>query len=271
MIGIGIGVGVNSYVAAGGITFDTDAQSFITAASISDFTQQNAINTLVLSLKNYSLWTKMKAVYPFVGGTSTTHKFNLKDPRDLDAAYRLVFNGGWTHSSTGALPNGTNAFSRTFLIPSSVLTQNSQHMSYYSGTSGSTTGVEMGCWNNNTFFHMISFNRLGIGYALLSANNTGTYTFTPTGSDGYLVASRTASNLTKAFRNNSNVMTSTTASSGMSPFEIYIGARNDSGTANMFSNKQCRFVTIGDGLTDGEMANLYTAIQDYQTSLTRQV
>jgi hypothetical protein len=67
---------------------DVDALAFIAAASITDSTQQSAIDTLVKSLKSANIWTKMKALYPFVGGTATTHKFNLKDPRDLDAAYR---------------------------------------------------------------------------------------------------------------------------------------------------------------------------------------
>ena len=74
-------------------TTDPDAQAFITAAAITDPTQQAAINTLVVDLKGYSIWTKMKALYPFVGGTASAHKFNLKDPRDLDSAFRLVFSG----------------------------------------------------------------------------------------------------------------------------------------------------------------------------------
>ncbi len=74
-------------VASGGT--DADAQAFITATAITDLTQQTAINTLVTQLKTYGIWTKMKALYPFVGGTATAHKFNLKDPRDLDAAFRL--------------------------------------------------------------------------------------------------------------------------------------------------------------------------------------
>ena len=75
--------------ASGGV--DPDAQAFITAASITDPTQQSAINQLVVDLKGYSIWTKMSAIYPMVGGTASSHKFNLKDPRDLDAAFRLVF------------------------------------------------------------------------------------------------------------------------------------------------------------------------------------
>jgi hypothetical protein len=70
------------------VSFDTDAQSFITAASLTDTTQTNAVNDLVLDLKAAGLWTKISTLYPMVGGNATSHKFNLKDPRDLDAAYR---------------------------------------------------------------------------------------------------------------------------------------------------------------------------------------
>jgi len=48
---------------------DADAQAFITAANITNTTQQSAIDTLVKSLKTANIWTKMKAIYPFVGGT----------------------------------------------------------------------------------------------------------------------------------------------------------------------------------------------------------
>ena len=59
---------------------DADAQAFIAAAGITNLTQASAINTLVNDLKTYGLWTKMKALYPMVGGTAASHKFNLKDP-----------------------------------------------------------------------------------------------------------------------------------------------------------------------------------------------
>lgn len=92
---------------------DADALAFITAAGITDATQISAIDTLVKSLKTASLWTKLIAFYPFVGGTATTHKFNLKDPRDLDAAYRIVFAGGMTHNANGITGNSLNAYGDT--------------------------------------------------------------------------------------------------------------------------------------------------------------
>jgi hypothetical protein len=94
--------------------------AFIAATGITDTTIINALNTMDLSLISNGLDTKMKALYPFVGGTASTHKYNFMDARDLNAAFRLTFNGGWTHSSTGALPNGTNAVSYTHLtLPTS--------------------------------------------------------------------------------------------------------------------------------------------------------
>ena len=41
--------------------------------------------------------------------------------------------------------------------------------------------------------------------------------------------------------------------------------------ASEYSSKECAFATIGDGLTDTEVANLYIAVQTYQTTLARQV
>lgn len=95
---------------------DPDAQAFITAAGITDPTQQSAINTLVVDLKSDGLWTKMMAIYPLVGGTASSQKYNLKDPRDLDVAYRLTFGGGWSHGSFGIAGNFTNTYADTHIL-----------------------------------------------------------------------------------------------------------------------------------------------------------
>jgi len=137
---------LNSFsIPSSGGSVDPDAQAFITVAGITDPTQQSAINTLVVGFKDDGLWTKMKAIYPIVGGTATTHKYNLKDPRDLDAAFRLQFNGGITHSSTGVLPNGTNGYANTFFIPSvQIANADSFHFSMYSRTNGAWTNSDIG-------------------------------------------------------------------------------------------------------------------------------
>jgi len=95
-------------------TYDAASTAFFTSSGITNVTQKIAINDLVVGLKADGLWTNMKAIYPFVGGTASTHKWNLKDPRDLDAAYRLSFSGGWTHNANGITGNGVNAYAETY-------------------------------------------------------------------------------------------------------------------------------------------------------------
>jgi len=93
---------------------DTDALAFLQAAGITDSIISNAVCSLVVGLKADGIWNKFNAIYPFVGGTASTHKWNLKDPRDLNAAYRLTFNGGWTHDSQGIKGNGANTYADTY-------------------------------------------------------------------------------------------------------------------------------------------------------------
>jgi hypothetical protein len=51
---------------------------------------------------------------------------------------------------------------------------------------------------------------------------------------------------------------------------MYIGAYGAL-TPDLFSTKESAFASIGDGLTDAEAANFYTAVQAYQTTLGRAV
>jgi hypothetical protein len=263
-VGVRITVGASS----GGGGTDADAQAFITAASITNSTQQSAINTLVVDLKAANIWTKMKAIYPFVGGNASSHKFNLKDPRDLDAAYRLVFNGGWTHSSTGALPNGSNGYADTKIIPANVLTLNNNSYSYYSRTNSTAEAYDIGAYGGASPSAMsamlINFNN-----NFYASNNDFTYNASPsTGSQGLFTSSRTASNIKKGYKNTTTVQNVSTTSTALPGNNAYIGALGGIGA---YGNKECAFAHFGDGLTDADISAFYTAVQAFQTTLGRQV
>jgi len=268
------GIGVQSFVSAGGGT-DADAQAFITAAGITDATQQSAINTLVTDLKGYGIWSKMKAIWPFVGGTSSSHKWNLRDPRDLDAAFRLVFSGGITHSSTGVLWNGTNGYGDTKLNAQSNLGQFSSCITYYSRTNNDGVYIEAGTQNGSNFNPRIIMHiKLnGFGYYDQNDDVTGriTVNLSSTNSTGLYAMSRTANNSAKAYRNGNQIgsTNTNTISTALPSQNIWLGAFN--ANAPIYTNRECAFASIGDGLTDTEAANLYTAVQAYQTSLSRNV
>lgn len=248
--------------------FDADAQAFITAAAITDTTQQGAINTLVIDLKGFGIWTKFKAIYPIVGGTASQHKFNLKDPRDLNAAFRLTFATGVTHSANGMVGNGSTGFANTHLQPSGNLTQNSTSYSFYSRTNVNLTQIEMGV--------VLLSNILEIrtsGITFYRVNGSALAQHADANSLGFYTGNRTASTVINAFKNGVKIVTGpTTASSALVSGNIFILALNTgSGVGGNYSTKECAFSAIGDGLTDAEGGNLYTAVQAYQTTLSRQV
>jgi hypothetical protein len=256
---------------------DTDAQAFITAAGITDATQQSAVNQLVLDLKSANIWTKMKAIYPIVGGSASTHKWNLKDPRDLDAAYRLTFSTGWTHSSTGMTPNGTSAYASTFLVPSSVFnTTTYNHLSYYSRTNNTNIDFLMGARNSNETAMILSGRDGFWGYYCDAPSPSvyrNAYSTSSFNTAAFSLGSQTGTNV-KVYRNNSIVVSNTEARFTLSALctrALIIGAWDSIGTIGNYTNKQCAFSSIGDGLTDTEASNLYTAVQNYNTTLGRQV
>jgi hypothetical protein len=92
---------------------DPDATAFINAAAPLTDTEQSAIRTLVSQLKSNNIWSGLTAFYPFVGNTADQQKYNLVNPQDTNAAFRLTFYGGWTHSSSGLIGNGIDSYADT--------------------------------------------------------------------------------------------------------------------------------------------------------------
>lgn len=250
---------------------DPDAQAFITAAAITDPTQISALNTLVVDMKAASIWTKMKAVYPFVGGTASTHKWNLKDPRDLDEAFRLTFSGGWTHASTGALPNGSNGFADTKLSPLSVLQQNNNSIGYYNINSTALVNTYNGVGNPNWFIIGTgdSTNRRIDYWANAASGLTSTNTNAIL---GMAVGTRTSVNTSTIYRNGAFNGSYPVNSQSLPSSAFYIGAINSgTGSTINYNNFGLAFFHISDGLTDTEAANFYTLVQNFNTTLNRQV
>lgn len=247
--------------------YDADAQAFITATGITDLTQKNAINQLVLDLKGYSIWTKMKALYPFVGGTATTHKFNLKNPLDTDAAYRLVFSGGITHDSNGITGNGTNGFADSKLIDQTILNIDNKHLSMYQrNILSATSGSSMGIGNNNRFY----LNFSGSNYSTLGMNQAPYAVVAP--QKGMFTMSKIIANQFKYYQ---NALTPTTIN-GTNLATIlsqtyFLLACNTSLSPVDYSVANLAFASIGDGFSATEAANLNTSVTTFQTSLSRNV
>ena len=277
---------INPYLVLHSI--DPDAQAFIDAElSLGIFltpTEKDAINQLVLKLKGANIWganvwNKGIAFYPFIGGTASAHKLNLKNPLDSDAAFRILFLGGWTHSSTGALPNGSNSYGTTYIVPATHLLPASKHLSYYSRTSNTTQffSTAIGCDGSSDGFCRFTIRQtLGgnpnYGDSLYGNSTNGNFVTSVTDAKGYFISTRL--NADNLYYKNGVLLTGSPSSLGTnsdSTRTIRIAAADSAGTIAYYDNKECAFASVGFGLTSNEVAALNDAVYSYQVALGRQV
>jgi len=247
-------------------TYDADAQAFITAAGLTDNTQKNAINTLVISLKGYGLWIKMKAIYPIIGGTSFTHKWNLKDPRDLNIAYRLIFTTT-NHTSTGInLISGAGGVD-TNLNPFTELVDSDNHMSNYCYTDNDGLYIDMGNVAAGTYYSL--YNSFSNVFYSDNPNSSNRISVSNTISNGFYTSSRTSSVSHKGYKNGASITSTAASMTGTFP-NNQIGLLHAAGAGTPYtSNRTYNFFTIGSGLTDTDASNLYTAVLTFETTLGR--
>ena len=251
---------------------ERDAWAFLDAAGITSSRQQEAIITLVRDLKHARLWTKMKAIYPFVGGTASTHKWNLKDPRDVDAAFRLTFSGGWTHTNTGALPNGTNGYADTFVKPNTNLTDGNFHLSFYSRTANDSVAFSAELCTNSNPYNAVGIVALRVnnkisGVAYFSGGDDNAPAIGSNTTAGFAIGTETSTTSRKFIKNNTILGTNTTlntsALTNNTLWMCYTGAS--------YAIAEAAFASIGDGLTDSEATLLYNCVDRYQKFLGRAV
>lgn len=251
---------------------DSDAQAFLIATGITDDNIKTAIDTLVKELKVNNIWIKMKAIYPFVGGTASTHKYNLKDARDLDAAFRLIFNGGGTHSVDGYLPNGTNGYADTnFNFVTEAIDKNNFSTGFYVNNNNNQ-GIDFGADVSPglTYFYICA--RASIIGNKAAFNVDRLASTLDSDSLGFYIGNKILTTR-KLFKNSIEIATSTASDNGKN-FENYnatLGALNRGGTISFYTLKRYAFLFISDGLTDLEISNLNTIVQAFQTTLSRNV
>lgn len=270
----------HGFVASSIGQFDADAVAFFnrvtTAGGTLSATEQTAINTLVLQMKTGGIWTKMKAIYPMVGASAAACSQNLKS-----SSFTGNFTSGWTFASTGATPNGTSSYMNTGLLPSASLTNNNTHLSFYSRTNSvplSGEMVEIGAYEAPTADLFEIQLRHSNDNFITSAYNFTTFRLSSSNSNsqGFFIGNRSSSTSLKNFKNGTllgtNSATNTTNVTTNDTKNLFLAAINaGSINAQSFSNRQCAFASIGDGLTDTEASNFYTAVQAFQTTLNRQV
>jgi hypothetical protein len=264
---------INPYI-FGGVSIDTDAQLFITNAVITDATQQNAIITLVLDLKTANVWSKFRAIYPFVGGTSAKHRYNLKAPQSNDASFYIDFAGGVSHSVNGVQFDGASGYANTKINANSTnFVYTSMHAFLYSKTNSDGAYYDAGVQTNNGYRFLEFDIREGNTFYGAEIHLGSSYlTYTNTNSIGRYLLNRPNATTINLFKNGTKVQTATQLADftifGNIP--IWIGALNRTYAAPTgYTNRQFAFASFGDGFSDSEALAVDTAINTFNTTLGR--
>jgi hypothetical protein len=261
-----------------------------TAQEITGSAIWTAVNNFAIALKNeYSLSlgannlsTYFPAIWLMIGGTATTHKFNLIDPQDTDAAYRLSFNGGITHSRTGADPNGSNAFAdtffnlRTYRGGSSTANVDQFSFGYYSRENIFTNHALMGSFDG-TVSTRIMPNAFGAEYSAI--NNAVSTSAVSSRTDKLILVTRNGSS-----GGNSSVVryrdatqygisSQSTASLTNNNNKFYLfGQRNASNVLEYPTANECALSFISNvGMSSTRVTAVTTAINNLQSALFRNV
>lgn len=247
--------------------------AFMAATGITDPTIDRAICNLVAQLKADNLWNKLEAIYPMVGGSATTHKFNLKNPIDTDAAFRLLFSGGWTHDANGATPNGVNAWANTFWKPYSRTNTSNISFGFSSQTQNQVVGQVFGCTDGPNFANM----GLAVGAApnggwYLVGNHTGVF-FSNLATTGFFLIRSTGTTFREVYRNGISLSTNTNTSSNLLPaVNFTFGARRFNTTMQYYCSHKMAFGFLGaTQLTNADALALSSAEAAFQTALGRYI
>ena len=246
---------------------DADASAYIARAAITDATQKSAVNDLVVNLKTASLWTKGRAIYPFVGGSDTAHSKNLKAD-----AYNITWSGaGVTHNANGITGNAVTAYGTTGFDFATDGHATEASLYVYCRTAAATNNCDwIGAINSG------SSNRAGLGnagnaVALLgiSSNGLGSSTIAVSSNFSRHVAGNRSGASAQELYADATQATNTEAFTSRCNNDIFLLARNGNGTADKFTNSNLAFAWIGDSLTSGEWSTFRGIIDTFQAALSR--
>ena len=214
----------------------------------------------------------MKAIYPFVGGTASSHKWNLKNPLDTDAAFRLVFSGGLTHSSTGIKGNGTNGYFDTFLNPSTVFDSTSGGSMFTYIRNNTATQADLGAFQSVVNYRFQISVRTTSNTVFSSALANNFISEANTDSRGFWGVTRPPSSSTYHLIKNANSSSNTDTyyepNSKLLGFVLGFDSNPYAGT---YGDHEFAFTCVADGLTTTEAQTLRGRVITFNTALNRNV
>lgn len=208
------------------------------------------------SLSITALSQKFDVMYD-LGGYSAEQSLKNLVKRSHDATN--VNSAGWVQWQ-GFTGNGTSSYLNTNYNPSSqgvVVSTSSVSMGAYSRTDFRSSLTILGSYDGSTFFELVA-NASFFYVRVLKGDVT---TVLPS-SAGFIIGNRISPSIVQGYYNGLQVGSNIASNTAAFPdFNVYLDARNASGTANSFHVLQESFAFIGTGLTPTEVSRLTNCVE----------
>ena len=227
----------------------------------------STIDRMVRRLKATGLWTKLDALWVMACHDAQAAKLNWKSP----STFTLTeVNAPQFAPGLGYRSNDTSSYPKTGWIPNThgVAFQTSDaHMGIFIGSNG-TNGGDIGAIG--TGFSYITARTGGNSFSAPFNMNTTTGATVGSGvttSVGHTVVSRVGTAVRLSKNGVEGVASYTAPSATAVTRELYIGARNVNGTADIFSSRWTQIAHVGSSLSAADIANLYDIFNSYISTI----
>ena len=219
------------------------------------------------SYTTYNVWSKIKILYPFIGGSSTSLGKNAKTP----GTYDMTHTGSPTFNANSISYNGSSQYSNTNFIPntdSSILTSDfTGYVIHRTDTNADTNATVGALGGGNSFAY---FNNSG-GYFSVFENGVqahGGYPANIYAASNAFYAAFWASSTNIRLNINGTNFSTLTSTFGAGPIRsMLIGAYNNSAIGYGGPNTPDFYMSVTGTWSDAEMQSVYNATKALKSVL----
>ena len=245
--------------------FTTNVENDATSPTVLTTTEKSAILSLVAELKDDGIWEKFKIIYPFVTDTYDACKYNLVGTANTDAAFRMseVVAGTKEYNAGFSCRQGLQL---TQLTLGSDLTKDNYHVSFWNDWDIQGTGFCWGAAHSGGTAYM----RFDDSTFRIISDSNNDFSVSNSSEIGDFLANVSSSRV-RLFNNGVRVSDNAQIAAGVVP-DVKLGifgGYNGTGAVGGSTYWRGTFFTMGTGLSDAEVALLYTAKNNFLTRIRR--
>lgn len=252
------------------ISLDADAQAQINVLTSPTVQDKIRFHNLVTQLKADGIWSKFYALHVQYGTIYADQKWNLKDPQDTDAAFRITVGGGLYSSRVGMTGNNVNGYGDThFNVSTDLISTSDVSIGFYNYSQNIGNKCVMGVGNIFNLANSISIfpsfsnifyaNAFGVTVGSnANSNCSGLFVVTRGNSTEFSMHKRGSSTIDK---------TIVTGLSSIPNGNIWIcGGNATSGSVGYsYSPAIIGYSFIGKHLTTTDIDNLFSAFETFKS------